>query len=211
MYKKRVGDKIPIIMIPVSTVIDDNMSKKKKYFDVIRFCYSGTFGNKDGVDTLIRAFEKFNEKYSNTELLMIGAGSNLQNILNMTTNKNIKYCGCLVEEYNDFIRNTDVLFMTRVGSVYASAGFPYKLGEYLSTANPVVCTDVSDISFYLQNDTDCLIIKPEDEDELFKAMEFFVKNPERAFEIGYNGYKKAKKYFNAKTNAETLNKLMLEM
>lgn len=204
LYKKRTeGKNIPILTIPVSCQIDE-IIPKNKYHDEIKFCYSGTFGHKDGLETLISAFEIFNQKYKNSVLLLIGAGSNMNNILKLSSNKNIKYCGCLVEEYMDFIRDTDVLFMTRVNSGYANAGFPFKLGEYLSTGNPVVCTDVSDISVYLENKVDCIIVEPENEVKLLEAMEFLYTNPQEAFKIGYNGYKKAKRFFNTKTNGEAL-------
>jgi glycosyltransferase involved in cell wall biosynthesis len=51
--------------------------------------------------------------------------------------------------------------MTRVGSGYANAGFPFKLGEFLATGNPVITTNVSDVSVYLENYKDCIIVTPE--------------------------------------------------
>lgn len=55
------------------------------------------------------------------------------------------------KEYYQELANADVLLMIRTNSSFANAGFPYKLGEYIATQNPVICTNVSDISLDLKN------------------------------------------------------------
>ena len=61
------------------------------------------------IDLIIRSFKKFNLKYPNSELRIIGVGSELQNLKNLTKeihiNKNVKFLGKksrsdIVNEYN---------------------------------------------------------------------------------------------------------------
>ena len=61
------------------------------------------------IDLIIRSFKKFNLKYSNSELRIIGVGSELKNLKNLTKeieiNKNVKFLGKklrsdIVNEYN---------------------------------------------------------------------------------------------------------------
>jgi glycosyltransferase involved in cell wall biosynthesis len=94
--------------------------------------------------------------------------------------------------------------MTRTGSSYANAGFPFKLGEYLATSNPVIASNVSDINLYLVNGKDALIISPDNIDELVEAMKSLIIRPEEANEIGKNGRKKCEKYFDAEINGKKL-------
>lgn len=209
LFREKSNGKIPIISIPVSTVISTKIKSSAVFQSPISICYSGSFGNKDGLITLIEAFKIFNEKFPSSVLLLSGKGSNAEKIISNAAHNKIKYTGYLNDtEYANFINSADILCMTRVNSKYANAGFPFKLGEYLATGNPVIATDVSDVSLYLENYKDCIIVKPENSDEIVSALEFYSANPQKAFEVGKNGREKAKKYFNYETNGEKLLNLM---
>ncbi len=67
-------------------------------------------------------------------------------------------------------RNSDVLCMCRKESGFANAGFPFKLGEYLATGNPVICTKVSDVEYYLDNE-DVYLIDPGCPDQISASLE----------------------------------------
>lgn len=209
VFKERTAGKIPVANIPVSTVIFDDIISPKKFNSTIRISYSGSFGHKDGLNTLIEAFKIFNKKFPDSELLLSGMGNNPEKIVSAAAHPKIKYAGYLSDtEYTKFISSADILCMTRVGSGYANAGFPFKLGEFLATGNPVITTNVSDVSAYLENYKDCIIVTPEKINEVAQALEFYVTNPEKAFSIGQNGREKAKKYFNYESNGKKLLNLM---
>lgn len=209
VFSEKAHGKIPVVNIPVSTAISTQLKSSSTFQSPIKICYSGSFGHKDGLDTLIEAFKLFNKKFPESELLLSGMGNNPEKIVAGAEHKKIKYIGYLADtEYINFINSADILCMTRVGSGYANAGFPFKLGEYLATGNPVIATDVSDVSLYLESYKDCIIVRPENSDEIVSALEFYSGNPLKALEIGKNGREKAKKYFNYETNGEKLFKLM---
>jgi len=209
VFREKAHGKIPVVNIPVSTAISPKLKSSLTFQSPINICYSGSFGHKDGLNTLMDAFKLFNKKFPESELLLSGMGNNPEKIVESSGHKKIKYIGYLTDtEYAHFINSADILCMTRVGSGYANAGFPFKLGEYLATGNPVIATDVSDVTLYLESYKDCIIVKPEKSDEIVSALEFYTGNPQKALEIGKNGREKAKKYFNYETNGEKLLKLM---
>ena len=94
--------------------------------------------------------------------------------------------------------------MTRIDSKFAQAGFPFKLGEYLATTKPVVATDVSDVSLYLDHLQDIVLAKPSDTKSLVDSIELLIKSPEKRKVIGENGRKKCEKYFNPEINSKML-------
>jgi glycosyltransferase involved in cell wall biosynthesis len=165
------------------------------------FLYAGSFAKKDGLETLVKAFDIFNNKYGDSKLNLIGDTNHHSYVQGLLINDNIKYLG-YVEDYFNVLFKSDVLCMTRSNSKFANAGFPHKIAEYLSTGIPVICSDVSDIKYYLENKKDAMIISPDNVNELIEAMEFLYLNKERANNIGQNGKSIAKTFFNSKTNGK---------
>jgi len=193
-----------MILIPVSAenlLID---LQKNSYPENYRLMYSGSFGNKDGVDILIKAFKEISKIYPSIELILTGK-------INDTTKKlikdipQIKFIGLISDkEYYQFLKNADVLMMTRINSPYANTGFPFKLGEYLATGNPVISTDVSDICLYLEDRRDVILANPSDVLSLVNSIRFVLENKDKAIKIGENGYNKCMAYFNPITNGKNL-------
>lgn len=201
-FKLLYKDKIPILLIPVSTDFN-NKSIGKKENNVFTFLYAGTFGKKDGLETLINAFSIFNKKYPNSILNLIGNSNHINHIKQLLINEKIKYLGAFYgSEYFDILNRSDVLCMTRTNTKYANAGFPHKIAEYLSTGIPVICTDVSDIKYYLKDRKDAVIIEPDNVNALYEAMQFLYLDTERRNDIGNNGKIKAETFFNSKINGK---------
>ena len=210
-FRNIVNNKIPIYIVPVSAAYNDRQ-KNKADFDKIIIAYSGSFGHKDGLGYLIRAFNLVNKKHNNTILRLSGIGNDPKKYLELADNSNVEYLGFLDEnEYFDFITSSDILCMTRIGSTYASAGFPFKLGEYLATGNPVIATDVGDIKRYLKNGTDALIVPPDDVTEIAEALNLLIENEKLAEMVGYHGKLKWNEYFNASLNSEKLYHWLLNL
>jgi glycosyltransferase involved in cell wall biosynthesis len=192
--------KIPVLLIPVSCEIRDD-SEHIRENKTFRFLYAGSFGEKEGLDTLIKAFVLFSQKYPESELRLVGKPCDISTLHRLQNFEKTKYLGYLdYEEYLKVLQSSDVLCVTRTGSKYANAGFPYKLSEYLATGLPVICSNVSDVSFYLQDKEDALIFEPDDYRALFESMEFLFLNPELAIQIGSNGKSKARRYFSPAIN-----------
>jgi len=202
-FTQLTNNKLPVINIPITATVKNPDRIKTKFNDTITFSYSGSFGNKDGLSFFIEAFKNISDKYENCVLYLSGKGNDPQSYLKNYTKDNIKYLGYITDdEYYKLAENSDILCMTRTNSKYANAGFPFKLGEYLATGNPVITSNVSDVSMYLENGKDAIVIESENEKQLTESMDYLISNPEKAFEIGANGKRACLKYFNPEINGK---------
>jgi glycosyltransferase involved in cell wall biosynthesis len=87
--------------------------------------------------------------------------------------------------------------MTRINSDAANAGFPFKLGEFLATGKAVIASDVGDVSSYLKNNIDSILIKPNNVDELVVALSYILDNPEKISSLGNEARNTAETYFDS--------------
>ena len=108
----------------------------------------------------------------------------------------IHYLGFLDdEEYYRQIINCDIPCMVRDATDYANAGFPFKLGEYLSTGNPVVASDVGDVCNYLVNRETAYIVNPESVSSISDTLQYILEHQDEALEVGKAGRKIAEEHF----------------
>jgi glycosyltransferase involved in cell wall biosynthesis len=209
LYQKEVGTSLPICLIPICARCQKRPEKQRTGAE-LKFVYSGSFAKKDGVEVLIEAFEQVHSELGNCVLMLTGTGANLpQYQTRIAGHPAIRYLGYLEDaQFQQFLQQADVLCITRTGSTYANAGFPFKLGEYLATGNPVLVSDVGDVASYLQNMKDAIIVQPDDVTAVKKAMEFCIRNPEEAAQIGLNGQLKCKEHFDPSVNGRKLLELL---
>lgn len=205
-YIQKSCGNIPVVLIPISAATNNQIEKKLKYSNPVKIVYTGTFAEKDGVESLIKAFENISKQKNNCILLLTGKGYRLPIIKErISGNPKIKYIGYLDDdEFYKFLNEADVMCITRTGSDFANAGFPFKLGEYLATGNPVIVSDVSDVNYYLENLRDAFIVEPDNIEQIQQALEYCLDNPDESIAIGENGRKKCEKYFNPQTNGQHL-------
>jgi glycosyltransferase involved in cell wall biosynthesis len=149
-----------ITLIPVTARINscENIKTFNKPLQVV---YAGTFADKDGVSDIIRGFLEFKRSFKEAILILTGKSAQQEEYKEKYKNESDLQFKGFVED-NDFyplLRDSDVLCMCRTESGFANAGFPFKLGEYLATGNPVICTKVSDVEYYLDED-DAYLIEP---------------------------------------------------
>lgn len=203
-YEQQAKNVVPVVLIPV-TAQKNEVAAEKAADGVMRVVYSGSYAKKDGVQLLVQAFEKFQARYKNAELILTGKGTNQATLKESVSNEAIRFTGYLEdEEYFRLLRQADVLCMTRTGSAYANAGFPFKLGEYLASGNPVIVTDVSDVTAYLEHMKDAIIIEPDSVEGIHDALVYCREHPEVVTRIGESGKLKAERYFSPAAGGKTL-------
>jgi len=194
---------IPVSAANINYAVKNEDDVNNKYLNIT---YCGSFAVKDGVEFLIEAFDEISKVYSNIKLTMLGkAKGAIKDKIISLGNKRINLTGYLEEkEYWERLHSADILCMTRINSLYAQAGFPFKLGEYLATGKPVIATDISDVRYYLKDRVDVVIAQPSDTKSLINSLKYLIDNVEQRNIIGANGYKKCKKYFNPEINSKAL-------
>lgn len=222
LYKRMVAvynSKASIHYIPISvnmryfcntpSITDPNMYK---------IFYGGTYGDKDGLEYVFKAFEKINDKFKNVSLILSGIGPEIQMkkiyryIKQSTHQDKIIYRGYLsTPEYFELLNDCDIFCMTRVNSEFANAGFPFKLGEFLAAGKAVIATNVGDVPFYLKDGFNAIIIPPESLDHLVEAIKTIILNPKIIPSLGIESKKTAQKYFDSEILSSKFYKILQEI
>jgi len=197
----------------VNMIVDHNRFTIKPPYrtfnnDYLAFCGS-LYGQKDGVDILLRSFSLFSKYFPDKQLVLIGDTSKIlpikqlkDQIKNYKLEERVIFTGTVErEKIPELMINAQALLLARPYNRQAMGGFPTKLGEYLATGNPVVVTDVGDISKFLIDGQNAFISIP-DNPEAFaeKLLEVF-NNYERARRIGLEGQKLVFDAFDYKTQS----------
>ena len=202
---EKYNKKVSLIHIPITAKIPEEDESEIHEESIFTIAYSGSFGSKDGLETLIEAFKKFAVLHPQSKLLLAGINKNKELINKHLTDNKIKYIGYLPDEdFYPFLMKASTLCITRNKMKFANAGFPFKLGEYLATGKPVITSNVSDMELYIDNYIDAIVVEPESVDQIVDALMFLIKNKDEAKEIGRRGRLKCKRFFDPEINTTML-------
>lgn len=165
--------------------------------------YSGSFGEKDGVFYLIDAFDEVLKSYPDTLFIMTGGNDNhpimkrIRDYISIKKLQNKIYLAGFVssDELFCYTSLADVLFVCRTMSPYANHGFPWKLGEYCMTENPIIATRVSDIELYFKNNEDLFIVEPNNYLAIADKIIYIFNNRDHAIKVAKKGKQTALKSF----------------
>lgn len=201
-FCKLTHGRLPLHLRPISIDTDRFISHSGTFSDQPNLFYSGSFGVKDGISELIDAFDNLAIKHSRLKLVMTGKGTDqrmkevLERIKLSPVKNRIEYKGYVDDDkYYEILSRADIPCMTRVNSVYANAGFPFKIGEFLATGKPVVASNVSDVGKFFKDRHDAMLVKPGDSRDIVSAVEYLLANPKRAIDIGKRGRERALSLF----------------
>lgn len=206
------------VIIPMTVDLErfDSIPKSK---DNIYITYIGSlYGNKDGLEDLIKAYAiLFNKsKELKERLRIIGDNSQIEKLKYIYTlieqngiKDNVVFTGSIVREKVPFLlKNSKLLVLARPNHRQAEGGFPTKLGEYLATSNPVVVTRVGEIDAYLTDKHSVFFAEPNNPKDFAEKMFEALTNSLLAEEVGKNGRKVAETVFNYKVQAVRLHNFL---
>ncbi len=106
--------------------------------------YVGTFGDKDGIPTLLKAFESARKQIPQLRLQLMGKPEADPGPLPEGASMTGSF---LTEELPALLAQCDSLVVNRKDDAYSRHGFPIKLAEYTATGIPVL---LCDFDFYHQ-------------------------------------------------------------
>lgn len=203
-----------IYVLPMS-VEAERFNKQKELSNERYIAYCGSmYSDKDGVPDLIKSFNIIAKNFNSIKLVLIGDNKDdkkfkiIADAIDESPVKNRIICtGLMDRDYMpNLLINAEILALARPDNIQAKGGFPTKLGEYLSTGNPVVITDVGEHSKYLEDGISAYIVKPGDPIEFAKRISDLLTNPCKAKAIGSMGKKVAYKFFDYRSQSENLKK-----
>lgn len=214
-FSTKVKKSCQLFEMPMTVDTDRFIIEKTKseYGDYIAYC-GDMAGNKDGVINLIEAFNLASTKLADVKLLLIGGSSHkndldkIQNYVASLNNDRIIFYGRAERiDIPQLLVNAKALALARPSSLQSTGGFPTKLGEYLSTGNPVIITRVGDIPKYL-NDKNAFTVDPDDKKAFADAIVSVFSDYDAALRRGEEGQKLAYSVFNAKEQSKRLNNFL---
>lgn len=214
-YLHGMFPRAPIIVVPIN-VQPERFTNRLKTSE--RFItYSGAISsNKDGVDTLIKAFVTISNESSNVKLRLIGGfvseedeilvrdlirKNDLENLVSIT--------GWITrDQVAKLIMDSHILVLPRPDSRQAQGGFPTKLGEYLATGIPTIATTVGEIPYYLADGVNAFLCPPNNETALVEAINRILYEYDSALLVAEKGKQLAYNEFNYLKQADIISRFL---
>lgn len=197
-------EKIHIINMTVDQTRFNGLVKQPTEEKYIAYCGTAS-NNKDGVDELIKSFAIVHKKKPSLKLMIIGktpskddASGNIELIRKLNLEDFIIFTGVVsAENIPQILKNAEVLVLDRPNSIQAECGFPTKLGEYLLSENPVVITNVGDITKFLSDGVSARIAEEKNPSDFAEKILWCLNNPEQSALMGKNGAQIARQHFDS--------------
>lgn len=157
------------------------------------FGFAGRVSADKGCTELLTSFKKLAETHRNAKLLVVGpfednCGLPSDIIEWAKKSANVVLTGKVENrDMKLYYSATDVL----VHPTYRE-GFGMVIQEAGALAVPVITTDIAGASEVMENSISCILVKPKNADELYKAMLDLFWDRERAEDIGNSAYNRTK-------------------
>jgi len=192
-YKSQGIESVSVINMFVDSSRYDNITKQSVE-PYIAYCGKVSL-YKDGVDTLIKAFSIFHKSYPEYKLMIYGyfesesTKDRIYKLINELNLSNSVVCpGSLSpEDLAQALANASILALARPNNEQAKYGFPTKLGDYLSTGNPVVVTKVGEIPDFLADKENAILSEPDSETDFAEKLIWVASHPTESLRIGLAG------------------------
>jgi len=174
--------------------------------------YCGNLRHGGEVGAVLNAWAKIKTEFSAWKVRIIGDNSSnalsdplMQRIMELGVDKSVEFTGLVPREcMPEMLLSGDVMLLPRAEGLFSQAGLPNKLGEYLATGKPVVVTKNGDIGMYLRDRIHAFLVQPNDLQAFADTLRYVLNNPDEAAEVGLNGQKVAKEFFENEKNCRRL-------
>jgi L-malate glycosyltransferase len=190
---------IDICEINENTNIQSIKSNLNISSDAYLIGYVGRFSiDEKGIDILLNAFKIFNEKHSDSFLVMVGSGEDIKKI---DVPKNVKIV-LAKENIFDYYKIFNCLILpSRIDP------FPLTALEAGMVKIPFIGADVNGISEIIEDNIDGLLFEKGNVNMLVDKMEIFYKDKTFAKNCSVNFYEKVFIKYNCKNAVELLNNI----
>lgn len=202
-YKKYVSKRTPVVLIPV--IVDEKDIYRPEVERTDNIVYTGPLvQRKDGILFIIEAFNTIASEFPGVNLIMTGD-------INMTWDKEkinklvdaSPYKDRMVfkgfvsrKEMVELLNSAAALVLAKPTGDQSDTCFPTKLGEYLSSANPIVVTRTGEIPLYLEDGKNAFIAEPDSVESFTQKLRELYSDRKRSAEIGNEGRRTAIENFN---------------
>ncbi|ELC9572510.1 glycosyltransferase [Vibrio vulnificus] len=202
VYKRYVSKKAEIIIIPIlmsseETYTPVSLERKQK-----KITYAGAISRSNGIEVLIEAAKLLYDNEIPYVMTIIGPSISKSYIDEIKFKINrlgiSEKIEILPATSNDnairILRNSDILVIPKIKDQRAVGYIPSKLGDFLYTGRPVICTNVGDVSKYISHGENGFLVEPDSAVAIYEAIKKLLKNYEAFDKVGLEGIKVANKF-----------------
>lgn len=180
-----------------STLIEEDFCFADKNIDSIspKIIYIGYLRTAKGVETVIRAFNKFLNDYPEAILSIVGEGEFEDDLKKIVTGfeieKNVIFYGFIDDRdrLNSLLRNHDLFCFASL-----SEGSPRVILEAMANGINVLSTPVGSLPFVFTDNKDIVFAEFNNENDFYNKMRVLFKKPEKMNMIRLEAFKKVKKF-----------------
>jgi glycosyltransferase involved in cell wall biosynthesis len=152
-----------------------------------------------GQDVLVEAFARVAASLPDAELHLIGDGEEHAALEELVWKRDIerqvRFLGRLErDEVRDALAQASLFVLPS-----RSEGLPLALLEAMAVGVPVVATDVGGVSEVIRNDTEGVLVPPEDPAALARAVSTTLSDPDRRRSLSQNGRERARSFALSRT------------
>jgi colanic acid biosynthesis glycosyl transferase WcaI len=161
--------------------------------------YAGNFGLKQGLNVIAKAAEKLRDR-TDIQFLLVGNGATKGQLVQYVNSRRLKNITFLppqpFERLSDLLATADVSMVAQRREAKAIV-FPSKLLNIMASGRPIIATAEADseLGRIIHNANCGLLVKPENADELAKAIIYLKDHPKEADELGIKGKDYMAKHF----------------
>jgi glycosyltransferase involved in cell wall biosynthesis len=152
--------------------------------------YAGSFSHIEGLPFLLKGFKNLSSKHENIKLVIVG-GRNVggsddvaQLVSELALNRAILVPPQPHELMPQYLSAFDIACSPKIDCAENRAANPIKIYEYMSMALPTVLSAVGEPANVIENGIDGFLVKPGDENDLEKTLEYVIQNLDSAKEVG---------------------------
>jgi len=208
-FRQHVRKKAQIELIPIMVDVAQYAQDDIMPENLITYC--GTFNHYEEIKILLDAWNEILSDFPSYKLAIIGDKLEpnyikiYQEVLKLRIEDRVLFTGNLKpSELAAFLKKSKVLVLPRENGLFSLAGLPNKLGEYLATGRPVVCTAVGDIPIYIKDKKEAYLVEPGNKKQFIEELKYILNNYEEAKIVGKAGKKAAERFFTIELNCKRL-------
>lgn len=212
-FKEELRLNVETCTIPIlidGMVTDPKFSSNGQ--DLKYMLYSGSLlDRKDGIMSILKAFSVANKAYPGLKLYITGNAHQSpdypkvkETIDTLGIQQQVKFKGFVPKrQMFKLQQNALLLILVKPHNRQNQYNFPTKIGEYLSSGTPVLCTENKTLNTYFSNGKNMFLCKNQPEEIGQKIIEI-LKSPEISKIVGEQGRQYALRFFHYKYQAERL-------
>jgi len=218
-YVKRYNRRV--LRVPILSDTSEKLfseAPKLRPGERFRICFTGMVTlKKEGFDLLYEALAGVKSKFDDFELHLYGPVSSQEKGLLLKNlpreygmEGRIIYHGLVPrEEIIREMQKSHLLIIPRPLNPQTKYGFSTKLSEYLVSGVPVLVTDVSDNSLYLEDGRNGFIVQPGNVDEMTEKILFIIRHyRDVAEKVVQRAFETAREHFHYGNYGETLTEFL---